>query len=98
MSWNLVRRFRSRPRRPRAPFQSIGPRTDLPPDVLTGFLRPEGGTGRGMGYFSYVVRPKAGLSTGTPIRNVAAVVFDANPAITTDQVDDEDASKGTDPT
>src|SRR5262249_2925435 len=53
--------------------------------------------GRGMGYFSYVVKPRAGLTTGTPIRNVASIVFDANPAITTDQVDPHDPSKGTDP-
>ena len=28
---------------------------------------------------------------------IASVVFDANPAVTTDQVNDADASKGTDP-
>ena len=32
-----------------ATFQSLDPNTDLPPDVLTGFLPPEDGTGRGMG-------------------------------------------------
>ena len=41
------------------------------PDVLTGFLPPEDGTGRGMGYFSYVIDPAANLPTGTEIRNVA---------------------------
>ena len=39
-------------------FQSIDPLTSLPPDVLTGFLPPEDGTGRGQGYFSYIVRPR----------------------------------------
>jgi hypothetical protein len=80
-----------------ATFQTIDPRTQLPPDVLTGFLPPEDGTGRGKGYFTYVVQPKAGLPTGTPIRNVATVIFDSNEPITTDQVDPHDPTKGTDP-
>ena len=80
-----------------ATFQTIDPRTQLPPDVLTGFLPPEDGTGRGKGYFTYIVAPKGGLPTGTQIRNIAAVVFDANAPITTDQVDDDDPTKGLDP-
>src|SRR5262249_47623759 len=67
-----------------ATFQSIDPNTDLPPDVLTGFLPPEDGTGRGMGHIAYVIKPKANLSTGTRIRNVALITFDANPSIATD--------------
>ena len=78
-------------------FQSIDPDTGLPPDVLTGFLAPEDGTGRGMGYVSYRVRPLAGLATGTQIRNVALVTFDFGETIATNQVDDHDPSKGTDP-
>ena len=69
----------------------------LPPDVLTGFLPPEDGTGRGMGYVSFIIDPKTGLPTGTQIRNVALITFDANPAIATDQVNDEDPSQGVDP-
>ena len=80
-----------------ATFQTIDPTTQLPPDILTGFLPPEDGTGRGLGYFSYTVMPKVGLPTGTQIRNVATVIFDANPPITTDQVNDEDPSLGVDP-
>jgi RHS repeat-associated protein len=80
-----------------ATFQTIDPRTQLPPDVLTGFLPPENGTGRGKGFFTYVVQPKAGLPTSTQIRNIATVVFDANDPITTDQVDPHDPTKGTDP-
>jgi RHS repeat-associated protein len=80
-----------------ATFQTIDPRTQLPPDGLTGFLPPEDGTGRGQGYFTYLISPKAGLATGTPIRNIASVVFDTNPPITTDQKDDNDPSKGVDP-
>ena len=70
-----------------ATFQSIDPNTQLPPDVLTGFLPPEDGTGRGMGYISYTIQPKAGLATGTQIRNVALITFDQNRAIATDQVE-----------
>ena len=61
-----------------ATFQSIDPNTQLPPDVLTGFLPPENGTGRGMGYISFTIQPKAGLATGTQIRNVALITFDQN--------------------
>jgi RHS repeat-associated protein len=67
-----------------ATFQSIDPITDLPPDVLTGFLPPEDGTGRGWGYISFMIQPNAGLPTGTQIRNVALITFDQNPAIATD--------------
>jgi hypothetical protein len=35
-----------------AVFQSLDPQTGLPPDILTGFLPPKDGTGRGGGYFS----------------------------------------------
>jgi RHS repeat-associated protein len=80
-----------------AQFLSIDPKTGLPPDVLTGFLPPEDGTGRGMGFFTYTVQPKAGLATGTEIRNVALVKFDRGTAIATNQVDDHNPAKGTDP-
>jgi RHS repeat-associated protein len=81
-----------------AAFQSIDPATELPPDVLTGFLPPEDGTGRGMGFFTYTVQPRPGLSTGTLIKNVARVVFDSNAPIDTNQVDENDPTRGTDPT
>jgi RHS repeat-associated protein len=80
-----------------ATFQSIDPDTQLPPDVLTGFLPPEDGTGRGMGNISFMIQPNAGLATGTQIRNVALVTFDDNGSIATDQVDDDDPSQGVDP-
>ena len=80
-----------------ATFYSIDPNTGLPPDVLIGFLPPEDGTGRGMGHISYVIDPKAGLITGTEIRNVALISFDGQPQIATNQVDPHDPSKGTDP-
>jgi RHS repeat-associated protein len=77
-------------------FQSIDPATQLPPGVLTGFLPPEDGTGRGEGYVSFVISPNAGLATGTQIRNVANIIFDGQPAIATDLVSDEDPSEGID--
>ncbi|MFO0943396.1 MAG: RHS repeat-associated core domain-containing protein, partial [Pirellulales bacterium] len=78
-------------------FQSIDPDTELPPDVLTGFLPPEDGTGRGQGHVNYLIKAKAGLASGTAMRNVALITFDANDPIATNQVDPHDASKGTDP-
>jgi RHS repeat-associated protein len=80
-----------------ARFMSIDPETDLPPNVLTGFLPPENGTGRGQGHISYVIRPKSSLVTGTEIRNVAIIVFDFGDTIATNQRDPHDPSKGTDP-
>ena len=80
-----------------ASFQSLDPATGLPPDVLVGFLAPEDGTGRGMGHLGYTVRAKAGLATGTEIRNVALISFDGQSAIATDQVAPHDPSQGVDP-
>ena len=80
-----------------ATFQTIDPDTELPPDVTVGFLPPEDGTGRGQGFVSYIVRPKANLPTGAQIRNVAGITFDFADTITTDQVDPHDPTKGTDP-
>jgi len=81
-----------------ANFYSIDTATGLPPAVNIGFLPPENGTGRGMGYVSYTVNPKADLPDGTEIRNIALISFDGQPAIATNQVDPHDPSQGTDPT
>jgi RHS repeat-associated protein len=81
-----------------AKFQSIDPDTQLPPDVLTGFLPPENGTGRGEGYVSYIISPKPGIANGTVIRNVAVITFDSNPPLSTDEVNDDDPGLGIDPT
>jgi len=80
-----------------ATFTSINPTTELPPDVLAGFLPPEDGTGRGEGYISFTIQPQPTLTTGTQIRNVALVTFDANPPIATDQVSDSNPGLGVDP-
>ncbi len=78
-------------------FQSIDPTTSLPPDVLTGFLPPEDGTRRGMGFATYTIRPVVALPTGTSIRNIALIQFDGQTFIATNQVDPLDPSQGTDP-
>jgi RHS repeat-associated protein len=79
-----------------AHFQSIDPSTELPPNVLFGFLPPEDETGRGQGHISYTIKPKANLPTGTEIRNIALITFDFNESISTNQVDPHDPSAGTD--
>jgi RHS repeat-associated protein len=79
-------------------FLSIDPNTDLPPNVLIGFLPPEDGTGRGQGYVGYVIQAKSGLASGTEIRNVADVQFGLGEIIATDQVDPHDPGQGIDPT
>ena len=81
----------------RTTFLSIDPATDFPPDVLTGFLPPEDGTGRGLGYFSYAVRTKTGLTSGTEIRNVGLISFDEQTIIGTNQVNPHNALLGIDP-
>ncbi|MCA9047934.1 MAG: RHS repeat-associated core domain-containing protein, partial [Planctomycetaceae bacterium] len=80
-----------------ARFVSLDPDTGLPPEVQFGFLPPEDGTGRGQGYFSFIIRHQSGLATGTEIRNVADIVFDFSETIATNQVDPHDPSQGTDP-
>ncbi len=82
-----------------ASFQSIDPATGLPPaSLLTGFLPPEDGTGHGIGFVSFTINPKAGLATGTAIRNVADITFDRGQTLATDLVSDENPSEGIDPT
>jgi hypothetical protein len=78
-------------------FQSVDPQTSLPPDVLTGFLPPEDGTGRGMGHFSFLLRARTNLVTGTELRNVALIEFDRQTTIATDQVDPLNPAAGVDP-
>ena len=79
-----------------ANFYSLDPWTGLPPEANVGFLPPEDGTGRGMGYFNYIIESKPDLSTGTEIRNVAYIMFDGAETIGTDWVDPHDPSQGID--
>lgn len=78
-------------------FQSIDPNTFLPPDVLTGFLPPEDGTGRGKGHVGFTINPRADLPSGTEIRNVALIAFDYQTLIATNQIDPQDPTAGIDP-
>jgi hypothetical protein len=65
-------------------LQALDPTTGTyPEDPLIGLLYPEDGTNRGTGSISYLVKPVAGLPTGTEINNQAQVVFDYNDPIDT---------------
>ncbi|MBN1887852.1 MAG: caspase family protein, partial [Thermoflexales bacterium] len=63
---------------------------DLPEDPLAGFLPVNDESGRGQGYVSFRVRPKANLASGTKIYNKATITFDStygvNPPIVTNPV------------
>ncbi len=63
---------------------------DLPEDPWAGFLPVNDGTGRGEGFVSFRIRPKAGLSDGAIVTNQATITFDptygANLPIVTDWV------------
>jgi RHS repeat-associated protein len=80
-----------------AQFLSFDPATSLPPDALIGFLPPEDGSGRGMGFFTYTVKARSDVASGTVVRNVALITFDRGETIATNQIDPHDPSKGTDP-
>ncbi len=81
-----------------AQFLSLDPESELPPSPNVGFLPPEDGTGRGMGYFTYTIKQRPGLVHGKETRNIAVIIFDRGEVIATNQVDPHDTSKGTDPT
>jgi hypothetical protein len=61
--------------------------TEEPPeDPFSGFLPPEDGTGRGMGFLSFSLRPKPDLPVGTVLENFADIIFDTNEPIRTNTV------------
>ena len=65
-------------------FTSIDPNTGLPPeDPMAGFLPPNMNSPEGEGSVLFTIMPKAGLPTGTEIRNKASIVFDTNAPIET---------------
>lgn len=65
-------------------FTTLDPLTGEPPtDPLAGFLPPEDGSGRGQGYVSFSIYPKADLVNGTLLTNQAAITFDSEATITT---------------
>jgi RHS repeat-associated protein len=81
-----------------ARFYSYLPDSELPPPVEIGFLPPEDGSGRGLGYVGYTVNHAKGVADNTEIRNVARIVFDFGEVIYTNQINPHDPSQGTDPT
>ncbi len=65
---------------------SYDPETgELPTYPLAGFLPPNDEDGRGEGWVTFTIDPKAGLKTGDEIRNKASIVFDVNDPIITNQ-------------
>ncbi|MCX6876240.1 MAG: putative Ig domain-containing protein [Verrucomicrobia bacterium] len=78
-------------------FHTLDPATELPPTGHLGFLPPEDGTGRGQGFFSFVIKARPGLPSGTAIRNIAYLSFDGQPTTTTNQLDPHQPAAGTDP-
>ena len=80
-----------------AVFDSIDPETLLPPDVLTGFLPPEDGTGIGHGFVNFTIQPRHNLPTGTELRNIAIIRFDGQNSIATNQIDPQNPAAGTSP-
>jgi Beta-propeller repeat len=65
-------------------FITIDPTTNQPPsDPTLGFLPPDTDGIQGQGSMVFTVMPKAGISTGAQITNLANVIFDANQPIVT---------------
>lgn len=67
-------------------FKAIDPATgDLPEDPFLGLLPPNVNAPEGEGQVLFSIAPKAGLATGTVIRNRAEIVFDVNEPIITNE-------------
>jgi len=72
-------------------FSTFDPITMLAPEGFEGFLPKNNADGmpgtaddhEGEGYFTYIVSPKTGLTTGTTITNQANIFFDDNAPILT---------------
>lgn len=58
----------------------------LPDDPLVGFLPPNDQNHRGEGFVSYVVQPQGDRSIGTRLDCAASIIFDNNPAISTNRL------------
>ena len=68
-------------------YTSLDPATkDVPLDPFAGFLPPDDATGRGDGFLTYIVAPKAGLANATEFTGIASIVFDTEDAIATPTV------------
>lgn len=67
-------------------LRHLDPETgDLPTDVLAGFLPPNDTSGRGEGYVSFTIKPKATTPLGIRITNKSSIVFDTNQPIETNE-------------
>lgn len=73
----------------RVTYRTIDPGTGLVPgndDPLAGFLPPDDASGRGRGWFTFLVATKPSLPAGTRIVNDASIVFDQASPIVTNEV------------
>ena len=71
----------------KAEFMAIDPQSgSMLMDIMTGILYPNNDSGRGDGYFTYTVKLKDDLSTGTVVGNVADIYFDFNEVIPTPEL------------
>jgi PKD repeat protein len=67
-------------------FLSLDPATrEMLTDPLDGFLPPNVTSPEGQGFVSYTIQPKTALAHNTRIRNKAAIHFDNNPPIITNE-------------
>ena len=65
---------------------AIDPDTnDYPQDTMLGVLPPNVTPPEGDGSVVFTIMPKAGLPTGTEVRNKASIVFDVNAAMVTNE-------------
>lgn len=65
-------------------FVTLNPETlDEEEDPEIGFLPPNDDSHVGEGFVSFIVGQKEGLATGTKIKNMASIIFDANKPILT---------------
>lgn len=68
-------------------LRTIDPETgELPQDAYAGFLPPEDGTGRGQGHVTFKVRARNDRAGGMQIKNKAAIVFDTETPLSTNEV------------
>lgn len=67
-------------------FLSLNPETMAEEeDALIGFLPPNDDNGKGEGFVEFIIGVKPNLETGREIKNKASIIFDANPAIETNE-------------
>jgi hypothetical protein len=68
-------------------LRSMDPETgEVPFSPFVGFLPPNKNGSEGQGFLTYSIKPKRGVTTGTRIDAAAAIIFDQNEAIKTNEI------------